>query len=769
MSFKKPNINSYILLLLFLWLTLQWQISDARCIQSPQGPTGSTGPTGFRGINGSHGATGALGDQGPPLIATQYHEIHVSATQGNDISGTGNAILPFRTIRKALSVIGNATSIAEYNDPLSYSYSVYLYPGVFIESNIQIPTRPVITFLMNSVQIIGNINYNVMGNLLSGGSGIRGTKLIFRGSDIRSLSLSTSNGPVQSSMISGNVFVNQISGASNVNTLWVEFINVGVGGNIIVRNTISHFTNLNCLNFILLGSLSNTDASAGATTLSVRSSDYSLGQAFGPISGFVLLKHLSHVNFLGSIVLSGRWDLVSDPGQWFAVSFNRGFQSNFSGQVGSVYQVDRNSFASYTQNVAIKGSESFTILDTLSNSDLNSLLAQLPGSSNQGLMMFDTTQNRPAWRNATGWSYTAGSLGATGPKGPAGVNFQINQNGIFDLGVVSVIEAYCQNSTNGYWFYLVTQDLRTVPQQLTPLPPGLKGNVSLHVVLCQYQGNHHFNFSDLGEFTGVMGATGSRGARGTTGVTGATGPTGNTGTNGTRGATGATGATGASGVNGTLTGVSKISIASTSATTLILGGSAQNPTIHTVQSLQNKSSPVFVNVTATSFIGSSTRDLLIHPPSGRSAISGTLNVGTPLPCSLTPLSKPNPQLNVAASVRITRGFLNRWTFLTGISFLQLQGHGKDSMGYTSDPTLNTVIRFAVAPFGYSSCQSVKQSGNSEWCSSYLFRNPRGSSHSLVLDGNGSFIYYQSTRHFNLTLSASQFVKCSCNQQGYVCL
>jgi hypothetical protein len=363
-----------------------------------------------------------------------------------------------------------------------------------------------------------------------------------------------------------------------------------------------------------------------------------------------------------------------------------------------------------------------------------------------------------------------GTTGATGNQGPQGYPFQIDATGVFNLTALVVIERNCKNSSIGYWFYLVTQDERTSQQKAQPIPPGVPGDVSLHVIICRYLGNNTFNFTDDGEFTGMMGVQGARGARGPTGPTGATGATGNAGQNGTLGPTGATGAKGAVGKNGTLFGLSALYIASQSVTSLILGGTSMARTIRTSQPLQNTSSPTFVNVTATKhFIGHATQDLAINPAGGKAAIIGTLQIGSNA-CNLNTLAKPNPTLDVRGNVRLVAGQLYSWTFLTGVSLKTLVGYGRDTFGYVADATLDTVIKLFSPPSGFSNCKTTPQPGLVEWCEPHVFRNPRAATHNLTIDGNGSHINWNGGHvSSNLTVSAGLAVRCHCNSQGYLCV
>lgn len=730
---------------------LQWFIlivfflsrQEARCIVGSVGATGATGALGPFGANGTHGATGPTGHTGPPFLTFQYHELHVS-TQGDDGIGTGSPVQPFRTVQKALNTIGNATSSLDFEDPKTMYWTVYLNPGVYNEPVVLVPTRAVITIHMNAAQLVGNLIYTMNGNVMQ--DVLTGSKLILRGADLRSVLLGNSD--VESSAIVGSVFLGQTGGSDFGQNMIFEWINVGIEGNIRIRGPVARVTQVVGVNTVLLGNLI-VDSNAGLTTLSIKSADYSTAQAFGGIQGWVCLQELSHVYFTNRINLRGL-SCLSIISRWFGVSFNPNLQHNFTGIHDCVFQVDRNSFMSYFQNVPLKGSEQIFIVDTLaaSSTDLTHQLQSLPAPANIGAMFFDTTRNAPAWRNATGWSYTVGPTGARGPTGPQGYPFIINQAGVLNLTIVTnTIEPRCKAANNSLWIYLVTEDLRTFSQQQAPLPLGLKGNMTLHAIVCQYLGWNQFNFTDDGIFTGMKGAQGPRGLQG------------------------ATGATGARGANGTIIGVSSISIAPSSTSSLVLGGTSTDVTIHTSQPLQNTSSPTFFNVTATSsFIGLATLNLANNPSSGKSAISGDLQIGTST-CSLSPLSKPNPNLNVGGTVRLVAGFLNSWTFLTGISFKQLLGYGQDTFGYVSDAlaSITTVIKLASSPSGYANCQSLASEGLVEWCESHVFLNPRSSTKNLTIDGNGISIYYNAGRvSTNITLSPGKAVRCHCNSQGYLC-
>jgi hypothetical protein len=97
----------------------------------PQGVTGDVGPTGATGVTGDTGPTGATGSTGAtgatgPDFSGYDREIHVSGTDGSDITGNGDLTKPVATITQALTLVTSTRT------------TLIIHPGTYTES----PTLP---------------------------------------------------------------------------------------------------------------------------------------------------------------------------------------------------------------------------------------------------------------------------------------------------------------------------------------------------------------------------------------------------------------------------------------------------------------------------------------------------------------------------------------------------------------------------------------------------------------------------------------------------
>lgn len=657
---------------------------QARCLPGATGPTGPPGVAGPVGLSGATGGTGPTGPTGNSFASLAFREYHVSPL-GDDITGTGSSIDPFKTISKAMQAIGSATSVNDYNNATTAFNTVYVLPGQYVET-VMIPTRQIILMHLSGVQIIGNILYSFNGNLLAplggGGGGsnanIQETKLILRGTDLRSVARSTTE-PFSSAII-GNIILQQIGGSSDISTLTLEVFNSGINGTIHNVATVPFISRVFFINSILQKSLIS-DANV-FTALYVKGSD-NFPSTIGGVNGQVSLFVLNYVIFNGPVVLVGQGNTGNT---WFSVEFVSGFTHDFTSMTGASYNVDDNSLHSYLINVPNKGTETFVLLDTLQTVTGSTGILGLPNAQmlprsnpqNIGTMMFNVADQNPYWLTSTGWKTFYGPTGATGPIGNQGLSFEIDAYGVLNETVVADIQVLASQRSNGAFFYLVTQDLRNYTEQFTPIPPGLLGNMSLNVILCQYNGvgvNPLFTWTKLGEFTGMTGATGPLGFQGATGATGQTGPRGR---NGTKGETGATGATGSRGINGT-TPIGVNSLVSTEGSIVIAYPvSSHHPVISTQQELLINSRVVFQNITATgAFIGSCTGNV---PLTGGST-DGTLYIGgssATIPRSLSGLQV------TGNGARFQKNMVQSVSYLT--NNVILHGNGTDFFTYVANTT-----------------------------------------------------------------------------------
>jgi hypothetical protein len=167
----------------------------------------------------------------------------------------------------------------------------------------------------------------------------------------------------------------------------------------------------------------------------------------------------------------------------------------------------------------------------------------------------ETNVSTPS-QGPTGMRGRRGMFGATGSTGATGVdgeNFHVDGNGPVTVPFLTTFPgALAGNPGQLYYVWIVTQDQRSPSEQTTPVPAGLLGDISNHMIA--YSVAHAFQ--DWGPWNGSTGATGPRGSTllGPSGPTGTPGDTGVTGPNGTDGVTGTTGAIGHIGQTGSTGG-----------------------------------------------------------------------------------------------------------------------------------------------------------------------------------------------------------------------
>lgn len=696
-----PNINLYINV-------------AATCVPGPTGIQGRTGGLGTMGATGATGAAGATGPIGTIEISQPYREYYVSG-QGSDSTGSGSSLEPFKTVQKALNTIGSATSVADFNNIATAMSTVYLLPGQYFPTggatgSYIIPTRQVVILHLLGAQLVGNIMYQMQGAMMSGagatGGSIYESKLILRGADVRSASPSVAKS-IQSSIVTGNITLTQVGGTSSLLTQTFEILNAGIDGNINFGVTgggsVTNNKKVLSTNGILLGIL-NVPQHLGTCILYIKNSDANIQQAWGGINGNVYLYSLSHVRFLGAVILQGNVTSLSASSgalvgagtgaTWHAVQFSLGPSHNFSLMSGAIYGADANSFASYLANVPHKGSEIFFMLDTLAGNHatvttLGKLVtisggSILPSLTNIGTMIFDTTLGIPLWKsifnpatNST-WFNNPGPTGRTGKQGPRGVSFQVNAQGVLNNATILQIQVHAQAQPDALWYYVVTQDLRSNAEKSIPIPAGLLGDVSLHLIVCYYASAAPptFVFTDFGEFTGHTGATG------------ATGSTGATGTVGLRGATGGIGSTGAIGATGSSVASGVTDVLSLTSF-LIISNPTTTPSITVSQPITTSSSPTFSKITASSstFIGHATLDF----PLTGGQISGDLAVGS----TAAPFNYTLDILNPTLGVSFDDNQLQSWFELGSTSSITLLGAGRDFFGYFLDYQGSSVSEISV--------------------------------------------------------------------------
>jgi len=287
----------------------------------------------------------------------------------------------------------------------------------------------------------------------------------------------------------------------------------------------------------------------------------------------------------------------------------------------------------------------------------------------------------------------------------------VDAQGVLNNATIAVIESQSQSQADHLWYYVVTVDERSDAQKIIPIPAGLPGDVSLHLIVCYYTGTPNmYIFTDFGEFTGKTGATGAtgpigliggtggqgavgntgatggvggQGASGLTGATGGTGATGAVGGAGAQGSTGSTGATGGTGANGATgaTGFSTTGITSVSSSTsfITVSNPTTTPSVNVAQAILTSSSPTFSSITASSFIGHATLDL----PLTGGQITGELTVGSSTSPSYDLDVLPNSLTN---GVAFAKNVVQSWFSLNQISVLNLLGQGNDYFGYYEEFT-----------------------------------------------------------------------------------
>jgi hypothetical protein len=98
----------------------------------------------------------ASGGGGIIIVPTELDNEYWVDKNGSDLN-PGTIIQPFLTVGRAVTVIGNATSAAQFNDPLLRSYIVHIGTGTYVE-NVTMPVRPNVTFKFATNAVIqGNL------------------------------------------------------------------------------------------------------------------------------------------------------------------------------------------------------------------------------------------------------------------------------------------------------------------------------------------------------------------------------------------------------------------------------------------------------------------------------------------------------------------------------------------------------------------------------------------------------------------------------------
>lgn len=273
---------------------------------------------------------------------------YVNGATGND-SNTGGPTDPFATINAAMSAIGSATTIAEYNNAATARWMVEVSPGIYTE-NVNVPTRQFINIQLHNADIEGNVTQSFNGNVIDSAQTIQ-SKLVVRGDDLRAR---YPGSKMPFTGITGSVIFT-VTSTGMAPFMQFHLMESGIGGNFhTFQNGVNFDTSLVLENAQIIGGILST--AGAAITLYAHQCDDSTSQGIGTIAGEVSLYVLENVAFTGAISPTGQ-----DGGRWFGVVFPSAAHdfSQYAGTVG----MDANSFASFFTNVPTKGTFTKSLID----------------------------------------------------------------------------------------------------------------------------------------------------------------------------------------------------------------------------------------------------------------------------------------------------------------------------------------------------------------------------------------------------------------------
>jgi hypothetical protein len=253
--------------------------------------------------------------------------LHVDGSRSDTYVEDGTALFPFKTVRAALTAIGNAADVTEFNDPGKQRYVLNVAPGLYDESAIllSVPLRPTILFQMDQALIVGDLaqDWSADPTLRSGAT--RATQVIMRGSNLRPAYV---NGAHVLTGIDGSITLT--SDGTGDFPSW-QLLNIGITGTF---NTAGGQQHLLVENSALGGIAAAVEA---PLTLYAERCDTSSSMNLGDVSGPVYLYSLRDVRFkavTSTSSLSGN--------SWRNVRFGTG--TDLSGMTGSV-KMDACSFS----------------------------------------------------------------------------------------------------------------------------------------------------------------------------------------------------------------------------------------------------------------------------------------------------------------------------------------------------------------------------------------------------------------------------------------
>lgn len=219
------------------------------------------------------------------------NNIYVSKN-GNDISGDGTMDNPYKTISAALSYVGDATNISEFEDPSKETYNIHIFPGTYAE-DLVIPHRKNILLYTYGANIgshtTGNIYRNVDSALYdSSGSKQTNFSIISIG---------------QTTVVYGD-FMFENTGSGDAYTNDVVFKNVHLMGGITYKNTTSgnYISNLKLNDSVVYGNV--TAGYSGVDVRMFTHGEYDRVMFKGVVDGYISLYRIDKTEFDNNINVS---------------------------------------------------------------------------------------------------------------------------------------------------------------------------------------------------------------------------------------------------------------------------------------------------------------------------------------------------------------------------------------------------------------------------------------------------------------------------------
>lgn len=272
---------------------------------------------------------------------------YVDLVIGNDSTGNGSIQRPYKTVQKALDIIGPAADNTDWQAVGKQSFIILPSPGNYIE-DLVFPFRPYLRVMVDGVSLTGNHTMQI-GDQMNGG-GIISPQLVFASEGVREIW--PDSGVVVNHGIVGNLTVTSASTTSNF--FQVNYDHSGITGSTSLQGSYSggqvRFDSALC-GGKTIGPLS------GGSGITVWARGAMSNPDFGDVHGVGGLSGNASFGVLNNVLISNDCDATSSlPNQWYGVRFLAGKTYDFSGHSGIV-SMDANTFAEVKEFTAPVGSE----------------------------------------------------------------------------------------------------------------------------------------------------------------------------------------------------------------------------------------------------------------------------------------------------------------------------------------------------------------------------------------------------------------------------